>query len=56
MEQDLSWGERALAGVERLRQKDFDVRGRVSALLLELRGAYYTDERKWRVMDTQYYA
>ena len=50
MEQDLSWGERALAGVERLRQKDFDVRGRVSALLLELRGAYYTDERKWRVM------
>ena len=38
----------ALEGVERMREKDFGVRGRVSALLLLLRGAYYTGEGKWR--------
>ena len=50
MDQDLSWGERALAGVERMREKDFDVRSRASSLPLLLRGAYYTGETKWRVM------
>ena len=50
MDQNASFGAQALAGVERLRQKDFDVRGRVCALLLLLRGAYCTGERKWRVM------
>ena len=50
MDQDLSWGERALAGVGRMREKDFDVRSRASSLLLLLRGAYYTGETKWRVM------
>ena len=50
MDQDLSWGERALAGVERMREGDFDVRSRASSLLLLLRGAYFTGQTKWRVM------
>jgi len=50
MDQDLSWGERALAGVGRMREKDFDVRSRASSLLLLLRGAYFTGQTKWRVM------
>ena len=40
----------ALAGVERMRGRDHDFRGRVCALLLLLRGAYYTGEGKWRAL------
>lgn len=50
MDQFSSWGERALCGVEAMREKSFDVRGRVAALPLLLRGAYFTGERKWRLL------
>lgn len=48
MDELSSWGERALAGVERLRGTNGDVRGRVGALLFLLRGAYFTGDTKWR--------
>ena len=50
MENKGSFAELALAGVERMRARDCDFRGRVSALLLLLRGACYTGEEKWRVL------
>ena len=50
MENKGSFAELALAGVARMRDRDCDFRGRVSALLLLLRGAYYTGEEKWRVL------
>ena len=43
-----SWGEKALSGVERLRQSNHDLRGRMGALLFLLRGAYYTEQSKYR--------
>ena len=45
-----SFGELALEGVERIRKENIDVRGRVAALLLLLRGAYFTGEDKWRAL------
>ena len=50
MEQEVSFAERALDGVERMRRADHDMRGRFAALLLLLRGAYFTGEGKWRAM------
>ena len=50
MENKGSFAELALAGVARMRDRDCDFRGRVSALLLLLRGAYYTGEEKWRAL------
>ena len=43
-----SFADLALEGVERMREKNQDPRGRIGALLLLLRGAYYTGEGKWR--------
>ena len=48
MDQETSFAALALAGVEGMREKDCALRGRVSALPLLLRGAYYTGEGKWR--------
>ncbi len=50
MEKGPSYTGLALAGVERLRETDFDLRGRAAALPLLLRGAYYTGEGKWRAL------
>lgn len=50
MEKEASFVKIALDGVERMRQKDHDVRGRVASLLFLLRGAYYTGEGKWRTL------
>ena len=43
-----SLGLRALAGVEKMRGKDRNVRNRLSACLFLMRGSYYTGESKWR--------
>jgi uncharacterized protein YyaL (SSP411 family) len=48
MDKEASFAALALAGVERMREKSFDFRGRVSSLLLLLRGAYFTGEGKRR--------
>ncbi len=48
MDKTASFGELALQGVERMREKNYDLRGRVGALLLLLRGAYFTGEAKYR--------
>ncbi|MBR0207610.1 MAG: thioredoxin domain-containing protein [Oscillospiraceae bacterium] len=48
MDQQKSFAALALAGVERMREKDCELRGRVAALPLLLRGAYFTGEGKWR--------
>lgn len=48
MDNKPSFASLALAGVERIREKDHEPRGRVCALPLLLRGAYYTGEAKWR--------
>lgn len=50
MDQQASFASLALAGVERMREKDCGVRGRIAALPLLLRGAYYTGEGKWRAL------
>lgn len=50
MDQKESFAALALAGVERMREKECGVRGRVAALLLLLRGAYFTGENKWRAL------
>ena len=50
MNTTLSWGERALEGVARMREKSFELRGRVGALLFLLRGAYFTGQSKYRAM------
>ena len=45
-----SFAALALEGVERMRRTNHDLRGRVAALPLLLRGAYYTGEGKWRTL------
>ena len=50
MDQKESFAALALAGVERMRERECGVRGRVAALLLLLRGAYFTGENKWRAL------
>lgn len=50
MEIQASFAARALEGVGRMRETDGGVRGRVSALLLLLRGSYFTGENKWRAL------
>ena len=50
MDQQASFTSLALAGVERMREKDGGVRGRTAALLLLLRGAYYSGEGRWRAL------
>ena len=50
MEKEASVASLALAGVERMRETDRSVRGRVCALPLLLRGSYYTGEGKWRAL------
>lgn len=48
MDKTASFAERALEGVARMREKNNDLRGRVCALPLLLRGAYFTGEARWR--------
>ena len=48
MDQEKSFAALALEGVGRMREKNNELRGRVAALLLLLRGAYFTGESKWR--------
>lgn len=50
MDEILSWGERALEGAARVREKNHELRGRAGTLLLLLRGAYFTGENKWRAL------
>ena len=53
MDENRSWGERALEGVARMRENNHELRGRAGALLLLLRGAYFTGEAKWRAMSEE---
>ena len=48
MDQQAGFAALALAGVERMREKNNELRGRVASLLLLLRGAYFTGESKYR--------
>ena len=48
MNDTVSFGKLALEGVGRMREKNSELRGRVAALLLLLRGAYFTGESKYR--------
>ncbi|MBR0039986.1 MAG: thioredoxin domain-containing protein [Oscillospiraceae bacterium] len=48
MDKQTSFSELALQGVGRMREKNNDLRGRVAALLLLLRGTYFTGAGKYR--------